>query len=278
MIQHITAYSTSNMIKINGLFVPLKGCITNLQRFCRPVIFHNDNEIFEASLGGSALLLRHNERNLFICTKHQLGKGLFKRNAEDIILILSNSKGKKVGLTANEISRVNLPNVELKTLEDILLLEYKKRTEYDLEENFLRLDLGSTTPLDKIESHKIISIFTIAYPTQSTSYEPTYDEDYTQTKLNITVRWSKLRLELASPSVWDTVQPRLPFTIHSSYTSGIGDPDGFSGAPVFYIYFDRNNERQLGLAGIITDANREGRFSVYETIYLKKLLEQLPTS
>jgi hypothetical protein len=107
---------------MNGLLVPLNGSVTNLQRFCRPVMFHNDDPVFDLSCSGSSLLFRHARRNLMLCTRHQITN--LERNPADIVLIVDDPDGRKSALTPNEISRATLGLPELANLEDLLLVEY----------------------------------------------------------------------------------------------------------------------------------------------------------
>ena len=37
------------IVQMNGVFVRFDRCIENLQRFCRPVMFHNEDPLYEAS-------------------------------------------------------------------------------------------------------------------------------------------------------------------------------------------------------------------------------------
>jgi hypothetical protein len=90
----------------------------------------------------------------------------------------------------------------------------------------------------------------------------------------VTSRWVKLYLEPVAPSVWDQ-EYRVPLQVHHRYQADIGDPDGFSGSPVFFLYQDDSKQAYLGFAGMITDANKSGRFSMYEATFIPQIVAGL---
>lgn len=258
---------------MNGVLVPFRNCIDNLQRFCRPVMFHNENRIFDLSCSGSNFLFRHSGRNLMLCTRHQLvNQG---RDPQDIVLIVDEQDGRKVALTPNEVSRVVLPVPEQANLEDIFLAEYHSvRHGRNIEPQFLSLDLEDIADLRSTLPNSVVLIFSIGYPTQFSSFEMTIDADNCATGIDVISRWCKLYLESTEPSAWDH-SLRLPLQVHGRYHSDIGDPDGFSGSPVFFIYQDASMQAHLGFAGMITHANRNGRFLIYEATYIRQIVANL---
>lgn len=276
LIPNFLSHTERTTVQINGIYVPFNKSIETLQRFCRPVIFHNEDPVYEASLSGSAFLLQHNGKNFFICTRHQLGEGKTERSPEDIIIVVYDDDNRKQGLTSNEAIKTNFSDQNTKSLEDILLLRFEgKRGYHDLDRYFVNLNLDASPNFRAISDAKIVAIFTIGYPTQSLSYDPELDDEYVPIGLDIRVRWSKLYLERTGETAFDCIPNRLPLKVHSKYTININDLDGYSGAPVFFLYKDDHQLVHLGLVGMITHANREGRFAIYEAIYIKEILNRL---
>ena len=70
------------------------------------------------------------------------------------------------------------------------------------------------------------------------------------------------------------VENRFPMAIHKEAPIELKDPDGASGAPVFFVYQDRSNQAHLGFAGLVTHANELGRFMVYDAAVIQKIVEQ----
>lgn len=262
-------------VPMNGVLVPFNRCIDNLQRFCRPLMFHNDDPTFDLSVSGSSLLFRYRGRNLVLCTQHQLtNQG---REGDDIVLILDDPDGRKVALTPNEVTRAICSVPAQKNLEDIFLAEYHSaRNGRNLTPQFFALNLDTTADLRSIPASNVVLIFAIGYPTQFSSLEMRIDPDSYPTGLDIISRWCKLYLTFAEPGAWDK-DFRLPLRTHEKYHADVGDPDGFSGSPVFFLYRDSTLQAHLGFAGMITDANREGRFVIYEAANIRQVLAALAT-
>lgn len=270
----ITFHSMMKLrVRVNDIYVPFKSCVDNLQRFCRPVFFHNDNPIFELSCSGSSLLFRYRGRNLMLCTRHQLvNQG---RDPDDIVLIFEENDGRKVALAPNEATRVIIPIPEQRNLEDIFIAEFHSaRGDRNLEPQFLRLDLDTTADMRSVPQEKILLVFAIGYPTRFSSFETKVDADDAATGVDVISRWCKLYLVPAERSVWDH-DFRVPLVVHERYHADVGDPDGFSGSPVFFLYQDNSKQAHLGFGGMITDANRMGQFVMYEAAYLRQVVSRL---
>ena len=273
-IPSFIAAAMNTTVQINGLRVPFNSCVTNLQRFCRPVAFHNDDPLYEASCAGSSFLLQYRKRNVLLCAEHQLGTGEHKRKPNDIMIIIEDDTGGKVGLTPNGVTEIAFHHDDTKTLNDVILVEYASdRNGRDISRHFFQLS-NDTPDLRAVSPERIILIFAIGYPSQFSSFETQFDADFEATSLEITTRWCKLYLELAEQTSWD-VPFHLPLRLHTKFDATIGDPDGFSGSPVFFIYQDDGGQTHLGFAGMITHANKEGRFMIYEGGRLMDLVNRL---
>ncbi len=194
-----------------------------------------------------------------LCTRHQLTN--MSRDPSEVVMVVINPDGSKSALTPNEVSRVSVELSEHESLTDIFVAEYaSERHGRNIADQFLQLDLGTVADLRSIPPEKIVAIFAIGYPTRFSSFETTLDEDEeSPVGLEVISRWVKVYLEKTDPSVWDA-DLRLPLQLHSQYPAEIGDPDGFSGAPVFFVFKDNELNAHLGFAGMITDANKSGRF------------------
>jgi hypothetical protein len=49
---------------------------------------------------------------------------------------------------------------------------------------------------------------------------------------------------------------------HQRYRAEIGDPDGFSDAPLFFLYQDDTRQAHLGFVGMFTDSKMSGSFPI----------------
>lgn len=259
-------------VPINGVFVPFNQAVTNLQRFCRPLLFHNDCSVFDLSYSGSCFLFRHGGRNIMLCTRHQIVNQ--SRDPKDVALVIEETDGRKVALGPNEFSRVIANVPQQSKLEDIFLAEYEsERNGRKIEAQFLQLDLDTIADLRIVAEEQVVLIFAIGYPSRFSSFETSIDEvDGSATGLDVISRWVKLYLELAEPSNWDH-DLRVPLQTHHHYHADIGDPDGFSGSPVFFVYQDESKQAHLGFAGMLTDANKSGRFMLYEAAHIREIVK-----
>lgn len=255
-------------IPVNGVHVPFKESVKSIQRFCRPLLFYNENSDFELSFGGSCFLFRNGGRNFVLSTKHQFDN--LGRDPKDLALIFKNADGTNSGLNPNEANRINIDIPENKDLEDVLVAEYDdNRGAIELPSHFLNVDVARMADLTQVPANDVQLIFTIGYPNAHAKYD--FEDDGSGNYvLDLVSRWAVVYLELTERDGFDK-DLRLPLQAHDRYHNGIGDPDGFSGSPVFFLYFDKNGEGQLGFAGMVTDASLSGRFNVYEARYLKQI-------
>jgi hypothetical protein len=143
------------------------------------------------------------------------------------------------------------------------------RGDRDLRAHFLRLDLSKT--LGSVPAEQVRAIFAIGFPTAERDAVLTYDEEEIPTGLDMTVRWVKLYLELADRALLDT-ENRRPLVKHRIFEQELSDPDGHSGAPVFFISLDASLQAHLGFAGMITHSNGT-RFMIFEAEMIRQLLE-----
>ena len=113
-----------------------------------------------------------------------------------------------------------------------------------------------------MDAASIRLLFTIGYPTKSQGYEPDFDEDFNAINLRVISRVSRLIFDehKIRPSYEES---RTSITVSERYQGDICDPDGWSGAPVFFLWGDDNREHHLGFSGMVTHANSAGSFMIY---------------
>jgi hypothetical protein len=262
-------------VQMNGVYVRFDRCVENLQRFCRPVIFHNEDPLYEASYAGSSFLLRYKRRHVVLCTEHQLGHGSNKRTPDELMIILEDGQGTKVGISPSAAAKVRFPSLDAANLEDIVLVEYLPNGgSRELGGYFYQLDADGMVDLRTLDQERVLVVFAIGYPSRFSSFETEFDADCQATGLDVRLGWSKLYLEQTDPQSRD-IPLRLPLQARGDARADIGDPDGFSGAPVFAIYQDVQRQAHLGFAGMITHGSKDGRFMIYEAERIRLLLDGL---
>jgi len=274
-IDPITRAKMALSIELNGIHLPVPAIPENIQRFCRPLAFYNEGYDHELSFSGSSLLVRHHGRNLLLCSRHQLTNA--GRRPDEIVIVLDGESGRRVGLNPNEVIQAVMDPVSdpaLADLADIMLAEYSSNQPgRDLAPHFLKLDLAATPDLRSAPSEMIDAIFTIGYPTGDTSYNSHFDEEWNVIGVDIVSRWRKLYFRQAPATAWDT-PGLIPLDPAKDDDLALEDPDGISGAPVFFVYGIKAGQPALGFAGIIIRANRQGRANMLEAAQIRQALEQ----
>jgi hypothetical protein len=260
-------------VDINGIATPFNQSLNSLQRFCRPVLFYKEDFAFELAYSGSAFLFRHQGHNFLICCKHQVRypHGEFSPSA---ICFVINEDGKNIAISPNASTSVKIDSYYDRTNEDILLVEYHaERDRRPLDRYFLSFDLDEIATLSTVPESQIILIFSIGYPTRFSDYEITFDESEIPVTADVVSRWVKLYLQEREREGWD-LETRIPLKVHERYHAEIGDPDGFSGSPVFFIWQDDTRQTHLGFAGMITHGNSGGAFQIYPAETIKEIIAE----
>ena len=259
-------------ILLNGIYVKFNALIDILQRFCQPLTLHNSNSIYEISPFGSSFLVEYKTRKFRLFTRHQLGNGEQAYSPEKVLLIFEDYQSNRVGLSPSNSFSLKFNGQNEKSLEDLAIVEYSQQIGgADIERFFYKLDLHAMSEFDNTDNKKIVAIFAIGYPSRFLTAETSFDEEYLPTEASLNVGYAPLFLERANPSPWD-IEYRTALQAHHRYNRDVGDPDGFSGAPVFYIYEDEARQSHLGFAGIITDGSKEGRFNIYRASDISRYL------
>ena len=259
-------------VLMNGVLVPFNRSLDNLQRFCRPVFMRNDDPMFDISVHGSSFLMRHRGRNLMVCSRHQLENA--DRQPDELMVIVGEGEDQR-GVTPSMVGRVGLDGPGDPDVGDILFAEFTSPFYgVDLSASFYDLDLHATPDLRQVPSDRVTLVFTVGYPRRFVDYDTDYTDDYEPTDVRVVSRWVKVYLEQAEPLPMD--KPGLiPLQVHSRYDVRIGDPDGFSGSPVFFLYQDAGRQSRLGFAGMVTFASELGRFNMVEATHIRAACDML---
>ncbi|RIV82264.1 hypothetical protein D2V07_18175 [Aurantiacibacter zhengii] len=271
----ITRAKLKLYVAVNNLHLTPPEVPESLKRYCRPLAFYNVGSPFELSFSGTCLLVRHRGHNLLLCTRHQLVNA--KRRPDEVVIIVEKIDGGSVGINPNQVSQVVLdPSMDLsfEHLADIMLAEYISNPQgRDLAPFFLPLDLMAIRDLRSVPSETFMAIFSIAYPTSDTDYDPKMDADGNLSGLDIVSRWNKLYLKCTEPNEWDR-KGLVPLVPACDDDPVLSDPDGISGAPVFFIHRPPRGDAALGFAGIISHANKRGRVNMIEATHIRQAVEK----
>ncbi|SHJ95004.1 hypothetical protein SAMN02745911_3791 [Aureimonas altamirensis DSM 21988] len=163
-----------------------------------------------------------------------------------------------------------MEHADHKNLEDLFIAEYAdERDGRDLRPFFLDLDLGVN--LQTASRVQIQATFALGFPTFARDGDFVFDEEGIPTKWLATARWVKLYLRVDEPKLMD-IENRIPMVQDERADQQTIDPDGMSGAPVFFIAKTNENDAFMGFAGMITDA-RDRRYMVYDAQVLKQVLD-----
>lgn len=260
-------------IEVNGFALAAPSVPESLLRFVRPLAFYNEGQTHELSFSGTSLRVRVRNRNLLLCSRHQLTNA--GRCPGDIVMILDVENGRRVAINPNEVSQAVLdPAADpgYGDVADLLLAEYAPRgTERDLAPHFLQMDLLSVPDLRAMPASSIDAIFTLGFPTSDTDYDTSYDEDYNVTGVDIVSRWWKLYFRQVEADIWDK-SGLVPLEPARSLDPIPQHHDGMSGAPVFFIHGMKQRNPGLGFAGIILRANMLGRANMLEAEVIRQAI------
>lgn len=258
-------------ISVNGFYVPFKDIVRSIRRFCPPALFHYEDPVLDVSPSGSAFLFRYRGRNFGLCTRHQLGIGATAINPERFMITAEEADGRRVGLSPNRVSRVSFADPAHSNLADMFLAEFDDvRNGRNVRGLFLETELSRN--FQTVQSVEIKLILSLGYPTAARNIDLQFDEAGDEiTGADITLRWVKLYLELDGPALLDP-ENRRPLVKHRTYEQDDVDPDGMSGAPVFFVQLDASSNAHLGFGGMITHA-AGGRYAAYDGAALKQIVD-----
>jgi hypothetical protein len=257
-------------VPINGVLVPFNRCVGALRRFCAPAWIGNDVAVYDVGPSGSSMFIRYRARNFAICTRNQFGKGAYEASPDRFLLVVDEERG-KFAIPPNRVSRIAFEHEDHENLGDIFVGEFADaRGERDLRPYFLEVDLYES--LGSVPPDQIKAIFAIGFPTEARESQATFDDEDMPVGFNLTVRWVRFYLEMAEAAPLDP-ENRRPLVRHRTFGQGLTNPDGLSGAPVFFVYIDEGRNAHLGFAGMITHSNGV-RFALYEAETIRRVLDR----
>jgi hypothetical protein len=261
-------------ITINGFSVLFKNVPDAIRRFCVPAMLYSEDCVSDVAMFGSAFFFRYRGRNFALCARHQFGKGISARSGEDFTLMFKDADGRDMGLNPNRITKIAMKHPEHANLADLFLAEYEdQRGVHNIRSKALELDLAET--LDRFDPEQVKLIFAFGYPLEEAGYEFEYDDDENPVSVHVTARVLRMYLELDGPALLDTEnrRPMAPDRRDPSEPGDLNGFSGFSGAPVFFLALDGNNNARLGFAGMITHARR-GLYMVYDSLHIRQVVDR----
>lgn len=256
--------SAALYIDVNGVLTPFKQVPTSVRKYCRPLLFYREDSPYDLAYSGSSLLFRVGSHNFQLSTKHQFRiSGQPDFEPKDSCLLVED-QGKHIALTPNGVSRVVLdPGSDDLMLQDISLQEYDQtRDGRDLNPSFLKLPLLDMKTFADAPPSSILLVFSVGYPSSAQGYDIHFNEESEVTNLSVVSRFAPIYLDLQSvgPSYEES---RDKISVLASYGKNIGKADGWSGAPIFFIWRDPGDVAHLGFGGMITHGGDDGTFLFY---------------
>jgi hypothetical protein len=251
-------------VEINGVLVPFKEVPTRLSKHCRPLFFYRQNSSYDLAYSGSSLLFRVGSHNFQLSTKHQFRmEGQPDFSQVDSCLLVEED-GRHIALTPNGASRVVLdPKADDFLPEDIALQEYDEtRNGRDLNPSFLKMPFLDMKTFEDVDPKSILLVFSIGYPSSAQGYDMTFNDDYEVTDVNVVSRFLPIYFDPESIGPSYEVS-RDQISVLDSYRNVIGQANGWSGAPIFFIWRSAGDVAHLGFGGMITHGKDEGRFLIF---------------
>lgn len=233
-------------VPINGVAIGFDNVKFSLQRFSRPLLFHNADSAFEVSVSGTCGLVRQQGENFLIATRHQLGKPPSRRHESEVCIALydESNSGKPTLLTPNGGVIHSVSELGEKFLEDVLILTFT-RDDSKLEQlNAQFLQVDGVKCLEEVDAADIVQFLTIAFPSMGVTLAFTDDAmGYEEVKSGF-VRLALERLDV------ETLEKHVAFRVKETVPKQ-RDWDGYSGAPVYFVYIGSDGLLHLGWAGVI---------------------------
>jgi len=256
-------------ININGFQIPFENAPDSMQRFVRPAIFSTEDEIYELQKIGTALLCQYHGLSLAITTQHQTGTGGLGKPLAEKFVVMAEKNSKKLAVPPTAIYTPKIDDENFQSLNDLQLYDYHNQfADHSIQALNLRLVLWS----DSQHAGRDYS-FVVGYPTESHIIKLVDDEDVGARVLGYVSQWIRQDLQADTEQKLDK-ENRNIFIKHLNSTRMSINPDGLSGAPVFSIVKDSNNDRHLLFEGLVTDA-KDDRFAVYPSQHIKRALDQI---
>lgn len=262
-------------IEINGVYLPFGQIIESWRRHCFPLLHYiNSDQGFDLGYAGSSFLFKHKGQLLQIFSNHQLKNlGI----APEDVLIFRDELPKEKALGPGQIITPSVTEQIHANLNDIKIVRYGSEQNTDaLEARFFKNDLTTMQNLETVVPESIVLIFTVGFPHSNGRVNCPYDEELEAFEhVHIISASTKLYLQTTKGITLDP-DNRIPLEIHDDFEV----PkrycfNGFSGAPVFFIYQDEHKTAHLGFAGMITEVLQGTRLQIYPGSIIQSILRDL---
>lgn len=262
-------------IEMNGVYVPFNQVIEAWRRHCYPLLHYiPDSQGLDLGYAGSSLLLCHRGQLLQLFSNHQLENlGI---DATDVLIYRDELTDEKA-LGPMEIVTSTVDDVSHENLNDIKIIRYASQREPDaLAARFFRNDVSSMQTLEETDPDQVVLIFTVGFPLRNGRVEGDFnDESFEFENAHVFSASTKIYSQKADPIKIDP-DNRLPLEIHDDFEVPPGyDFNGFSGAPVFFIWQDTEQNAHLGFAGMVTEVLFDSRLELYPGSKIQDILRRL---
>jgi hypothetical protein len=208
-------------------------------------VFYNGPP-FDVSVVGSCMLARFRGENFLIATRHQLGKGDEQRPETEVCVALFDDAKSRIPtlLTPSGGIRISFNDADDKFLEDILVLTFEREKHKLAQLNVQFLQLDEMKCLDEVDPRRIIQYLTIAFP--SIGNRPELKSDGMGFE-GFESGFVRLALE---PTGDASLDRHIAFRVKEGVRKE-RDFDGYSGAPVYFIFADDTGQAHVGWVGMI---------------------------
>jgi hypothetical protein len=243
-------------VMINGILVPFSQAPYACSRFAQPFIFYNEGSEYSVSVAGSCGLVREAGDNYLIACRHQLGRRGSERDRTEVAVAIPNE-----GMPGGTALVTPCGSV-LVTYDDFnMFTRGVNRPEFNLR----FLDINRVSNLEDARDGEIIEYFITAFPSIGSQYNLTEDGMKVQ---EIISGFARLTLERV-----DTVveEGHITFRVKENEAKA-RNFDGYSGAPVFFVWLDRRKDAHLGFAGIVR-LGGNGLLAVYDGAHIRRVIE-----
>jgi hypothetical protein len=249
-------------INVNGVFIPFADAIKSLHRFCKPVLIHKPDPVFDMAYSGSSFLFRNAGRRVQLLTRHQLKSSDTEYFDPSALTVPIFKDGKCYGIPPSGAQKpAASPDRDL-SYDDIILVVYEGEENAEIDPLFIDINWMSIPTLRQIELSRVECFFTIGYPHIFTDFDIDLSEDGDPFFISIKSRWCSIYLQPCERQAFD-LETRIPFKVDDRTPLESFDPDGLSGAPVFFVYRTEQGQAGWGIAGMITHG-MNNRFQVYD--------------
>jgi len=234
---------------LNGILVPRTAIEKTLAHYIQPLVATNDDRIYPVSILGSCTALKFRERNIVICTRHQL-RGW---DPKQIALLTRDGKYAVTSGGVRHFQEINETDYH-----DLAAFDFTEpcNEHQTLHERFFNFN---ELPPDVLSNH-IICLLAYGYPYEDQKYELAEKNHLGHLK-------SVVMCEVDGPN-----QPADEALMRLRPINPLGfDPDGMSGGGVFVLQIV-DGAPHAYFAGIITRAGRD-HVHIVKAPYIRRFID-----